>query len=346
MRSVIVVHPEFDRTWPFGIERLLQLVKQDGPVELIRLDAFAQSIVGDVVDQPETVDRLFSLNAEITTSCLEKFTSLKEAVIECTFQRALPKPEIIEALNRLNIRWYTQPTEGFWSQSVSEFALGLTICGLRRIPQLHHDIIQSQKPWDYDVPGGIGAPGGRGFQFGDDTRFTNGTVEGKRVRIVGAGNIASRYASFVHMLGADVAAWDPFATEPSFHRAGARKEWHLDRLIKEAEIFVPMLPLTTETNGIITSEHINALPKGTLVVLATRAEICDMNALRKRVLEDELCLAADVFDIEPLPLSDPLLGRPNVIHTPHNAGRTKDANYRFIEKLYEQFLPLANKERS
>ncbi len=42
-------------------------------------------------------------------------------------------------------------------------------------------------------------------QFGDTVGFANGTVSGKRVRIVGAGNIASRYASFVKMLGADVA---------------------------------------------------------------------------------------------------------------------------------------------
>ena len=176
--------------------------------------------------------------------------------------------------------------------------------------------------------------------YGDDPRFTNGTVAGKRVRIVGAGNIASRYASFTHMLGADVAAWDPFASEPSFHRAGARKEWHLDRLVRDAEIFAPMLPLTDATRGIVTAAHIRALPSGCLVVLATRALICDMPALRARVLADELALAADVFDIEPLPPDDPLLGRHNVVHTPHNAGRTRHANTQWARALFEQFEPV------
>ncbi|MFC5652632.1 NAD(P)-dependent oxidoreductase [Paenibacillus solisilvae] len=340
MRSVIIVHPEFDRTWPFAVERLVELMLNDGAVELIRLEAGSARRASEVVRSPETVTRLICLNADITADCIGRFSSLQDTVIESTFQRAEPAPAIIEVLNERNIRWYTQPTEGFWSQSVSEFALGLTICALRRIPQLHHEIITSTQPWDYDVPGGIGRPGARGFQFGDDNRFANGTVAGKRVRIVGAGNIASRYASFVHMLGADAAAWDPFATEPSFHLAGARKEWHLDKLIADAEIFVPMLPLTEKTRGIITAGHIQALPKGTLVVLATRADICDMKVLRERVLADELSLAADVFDIEPLPVDDPLLGRHNVVHTPHHAGRTKDANYRFVEKLYEQFQPL------
>jgi phosphoglycerate dehydrogenase-like enzyme len=209
---------------------------------------------------------------------------------------------------------------------VSEFALGLTIAALRRIPQTHHAILSRLDDWDYPMQ-----------QFGDDPAFTNGTVEGKRIRIVGAGNIASRYASFVDMLGADVAAWDPYASEPSFHRSGARREWHLDKLVVDAEIFVPMVPLMPSTQGLVTAEHIDALPTGCLVILATRAGICDMEALRRRVLADELSLAADVFDIEPLPLDDPLLGRHNVVHTPHNAGRTKESNFRWAELLAEQF---------
>jgi len=74
-------------------------------------------------------------------------------------------------------------------------------------------------------------------------------------------------------------------------------------------------------------------------VLVTRAGICDVPALRVRVLADELSLAADVFDVEPLPLHDPLLGRHNVVHTPHNAGRTIDANKQYAEKLAVQFQP-------
>ena len=100
-----------------------------------------------------------------------------------------------------------------------------------------------------------------------------------------------------------------------------------------------MVPLTESTRDLVKAHHIDALPKGCLVVMVTRARICDTEAIRRRVLADELSLAADVWDVEPLPLDDPLLGRHNVVHTPHNAGRTIDANELWTEKLVVQFKP-------
>jgi lactate dehydrogenase-like 2-hydroxyacid dehydrogenase len=100
-----------------------------------------------------------------------------------------------------------------------------------------------------------------------------------------------------------------------------------------------MVPLTDETRGLVKREHLLALPRSCLVVLVTRAADCDMPTLRERVLADELALAADVWDVEPLPLDDPLLGRHNVVHTPHNAGRTREENLAWAENLAAQFDP-------
>jgi len=334
MDSVIVVHPRFDGIWPFAANHARARWSAQGDVAFRRLDPADTRPAHEVIESPERVKRLIALGVPFTAACLDALTNLRELVCTDPVGQSLPA----EIAGR-SVRRITQPSEGFWGQSVSEFGLALTLCGLRRIPQTHHEIIQSRTPWQYDPPNGLGLPGARGQQFGDDPRFTSGTVEGKRVRIVGAGNIASRYAGFVHMLGADVAAWDPFASEPCFHRAGARREWHLDELMKGAEIFAPMVPLTEKTRGLVTEAHINSLPNGCLVVLVTRAGVCDVPALRRRVLADELALAADVFDVEPLPLDDPLLGRHNVVHTPHNAGRTRDANERWTEALLVQFAP-------
>lgn len=340
MLSLIVIHADFESHWPFVADHFFSLWNAQGVTELVRLPRDDERRLGEVSSHPHRVARLACLGAPVTVECLQKFTNLREATFPAAYGPSKLAPACSDYLASMDVTVYDHRSEGFWGQSVAEFALALTICGLRRIPQLHHEMISSHEAWTRYTPSRNQGPGKPGAQFSDDLRFTNGTVEGKRVRIVGVGNIGSRYASFMNMLGADVAAWDPFASEAHFHRTGARKVWHMDELLKDADIFSPMLPLTEHTRGIVTAQHIRTLPKGCLVVLATRAAVCDVAALRKRVLADELALAADVFDVEPLPLDDPLLGRDNVVHTPHIAGRTRDANYQWVADLAAQFEPV------
>lgn len=335
MNSAIVVHNQFDHSWPWTANHLHRIWEQQGSVQFVRLPYEDQSPAHEVLKNPDQISRLVCLGVAFTAESCEVMTGLQEL--------AAPIPQdspLRETLNQKGVRLIWQRSEGFWGQSVAEFALALTLCGLRRIPQTHHHIITDLADWNYEQPDGQGRPEQRGHQFGDDADFTNGTLEGKRVRIVGAGNIGSRYADFCHYLGADVALWDPFASEPCFHRAGARREDFLERLVQDAEIFAPLVPLTPETEGLVQGVHIRVLPKGCLVVMATRAKICDCEVLYDRVLNNELALAADVFDHEPLAIGHALLGRDNVVHTPHNAGRTKDANRRFAEMLTDQFAPV------
>jgi phosphoglycerate dehydrogenase-like enzyme len=341
MHSAILVHPRFDTVWPFAADHAHRLWAAQGPVEFVRLADADDRPAGKVLAAPAEVTRLLLLDVPLTDACAARLPQLREiSWNEGGYTHENPEhTAMLAALAARGVRVVRHNSEGCWGQSVAEFGLALTLGALRRIPQTHHAMLTSHAPWDYSPPGGHGRPGARGHQFGDDVRFTCGTLEGKRVRIVGAGNIGSRYASFCHFLGAEVAAWDPFASEPCFHRSGARREHFLDRLGLDAEIFAPMLPLTDKTRGLVTAAHIDALPRGALVVLVTRAAICDMAALRRRVLADELALAADVFDHEPLALDDPLLGRANVVHTPHNAGRTRQANERWAEMLLAQFAP-------
>lgn len=337
MSSAIVVHPDFDAVWPFAADHFRALWQAQEPVEFHRLAPGDTRPISRVLAEPAVVRRLVALGARFGEECGAALSGLREAALsDCT---GVPAGRRDEMLRAAGVLLYEHPSEGFWGQSVAEMALGLTLCALRRIPQTYHAMLASHDAWDYGPPGGVGRPGTRGQQFGDDPQFTNGTVEGKRVRVAGIGNIGSRYAGFARALGADVAAWDPYACEPAFHRAGARKLWHLDQLVADAEVFAATIKPGESARGVIAARHVDALPQGCLVVLVTRTSVIDMTAVRRRVLADELALAADVFDVEPLPLDDPLLGRHNVVHTPHNAGRTREANHRWAEALAAQFLP-------
>lgn len=334
-KSAIIVGERFGRVWPLSANHFQKLWREQGELEYIQTstDRTASELVAD----PASITRLIVLNIPFTLQCEAAFANLQEVSIYSAYEPI--HNDAIELLKKRGVHIYHHRSEGFWGQSVAEFGLALTMCGLRRIPQLHHTIMTDTSPWSQFWPEGS-AVSPTGEQYLDDARFANGTVSGKRIRIVGAGNIASRYAKFTSMLGADVAAWDPYAPETAFHLANSRRVHHLSELLHDAEIFAPMVPLLPTTEGIITAKHIHALPKGCLVVLVTRAGICDMNAIRERVLADEISLAADVFDIEPLSVDDPLIGRHNVVHTPHYAGRTAHANEQFAKMLLDQFIPV------
>lgn len=337
MTNIILVQDKFDGTWPFTADYWYEKWSKQGKVELIR-QVDEKKPLSDLLKGFSEITRLVVLGVPIEPNCANSNFNVKEAYIQTSSDK--------ENLTKLKNIWKERGTifietksEGMWGQSVSEFALALTLAGLRRIPQEHIGVLNKSDVWEHGPLVGNGRPGQQGHQYSDTSEFTSGTIEGKRIRIIGAGNIASRYASFVSFLGADVAAWDPFASEPCFHRSGARQIHHITELIKDAEILVPMLPLTESTRGLMTRELINLIPKKALVVMVTRMEICNFNRLYERVKNNELALAADVFEKEPLPLDHMLIGRKNVVHTPHIAGRTKQANESFANALMAQFTP-------
>ena len=331
-RDAIVIHPDFDAKWPFAADDLAQAWRTEiGPVNFIRLSIADKRKLGEILDEPARVDRLVSMDVPLTTACVRSMTSLRQA----SFNRKGQLPADVEAaLRDADVRVVRHLDKSYWSESVAELAVGLVIASLRDIVGRHRAIVAGDRAvWDYRPPEGRSRPDARGEQFADDPRFVNGTVSGKRVRIVGAGNIASRFAALCRALGADVAAFDPFAAGPAFQLSGARRVHDLSLLMRDADIFAPLVPMTDSTRGLVAAEHIDGLRAGSLVVLATRAGVCDMSRLRERVINGELALAADVFDTEPLPTTDPLLGCPNVVLTPHIAGRTRDANRTWAQQL-------------
>ena len=183
MSSLIIVHPQFEAIWPFVADNLHALWQAQGPSVRLRLADGDRRALGQLVANPAGVTRLITLGVPVTAECLAAFVELREAAFQDAYDRSADHTALLAARG---VRVYSQPSQGFWGQSVAEFGLALTLCGLRRIPQLHHEILSSQTPWNYSPPNQQGRPSARGAQYGDDSRFTNGTVAGKRVRIVGA----------------------------------------------------------------------------------------------------------------------------------------------------------------
>jgi len=103
------------------------------------------------------------------------------------------------------------------------------------------------------------------------------------------------------------------------------------------EIFAPMVPLTETTHGLITREHLLALPRAAW--WCSSHGPTGLPTLRERVLADEVSLAADVWTWSRCRLTM-RFWRHNVVHTPHNAG-ARCIHQQWAEALAVQFDPSA-----
>ncbi len=97
--------------------------------------------------------------------------------------------------------------------------------------------------------------------------------------------------------------------------------------LRQTDVLVVCLRLSSETRGVVDRNALAALPSGSFVVNAARGGLIDYRALHCALETGHLGGAGlDVFWMEPISPGDPLLRIPNVIATPHIAGVT-DRSY-------------------
>ena len=149
-------------------------------------------------------------------------------------------------------------------------------------------------------------------------------LAGRRMTLLGVGEVGSRIAHVAHALGVHVTAVrhhpDDADVEGVDHTVG--DDGLLD-VLPATDLLVITLPLTDATRGLVGAGEIAALPDHAVVVNVGRGEVVDQGALTSALAGGRLGGAAlDVFETEPLPDDSPLWGLDNVIVTPHAAGYT------------------------
>jgi phosphoglycerate dehydrogenase-like enzyme len=169
-------------------------------------------------------------------------------------------------------------------------------------------------------------------------------LAGKRVLIVGTGSIGA----------ALIARLVPFEVELTMVARTARPAEgvhgvaELPALLPAADIVVLLVPLTTQTRGLVDARFLAAMPDGALLVNAARGPVADTDALVAELKTGRISAALDVTDPEPLPAGHPLWELPNVLLTPHVGGSVRGLlprGYRLAGAQLRRFVagaPLAN----
>ncbi|MFT4083748.1 MAG: D-2-hydroxyacid dehydrogenase [Nocardioides sp.] len=95
----------------------------------------------------------------------------------------------------------------------------------------------------------------------------------------------------------------------------------LHEVLGRSDYVVVVVPLTTETRGMIDAAALAATKPGATLVNVARGGIVDEEALLAALRSGHLAGAAlDVFDVEPLPADSVWWDEPNVFVTPHASG--------------------------
>ncbi|VFR45232.1 D-3-phosphoglycerate dehydrogenase [plant metagenome] len=143
------------------------------------------------------------------------------------------------------------------------------------------------------------------------------SVAGKRLGLVGLGNLGQRVARVGQAFGMDVVAWSPNLTDARAAQAGVQR---VDKqaLFTSSDVVSLHLVLSERTAGVVDAEALAAMKPSAYLVNTARAGLADHDAL-VRALTGRLIAGAglDVYPQEPLAADDPLRRLDNVVLTPH-----------------------------
>ncbi len=167
-------------------------------------------------------------------------------------------------------------------------------------------------------------------------KFEGTEVTGKTLGVLGVGNIGSVVASRAMGLRMNVIAYDPFISEEAAGKLGVTLV-SMDELFKRSDFITIHIPLSNETKNIINAEAFKKMKKGVKIINCARGGIVNEKDLAEAVKAKLVSGAAfDVFEKEPPPPDNPLLGLEEVILTPHLGASTHEAQENVAVAIAEQ----------
>ena len=169
-------------------------------------------------------------------------------------------------------------------------------------------------------------------------KFEGTEITGKTLGILGVGNIGSVVADRAQGLRMNVIAYDPYLSQETANRMGVLPV-ALDDLYKQSDFISIHVPLTNETKNLVNRDAFAKMKKGVKIIDCARGGIVNEKDLSDAIKEGIVSGAAmDVFEKEPTPVDNPLLGLEEVILTPHLGASTAEAQENVAIAIAEQIV--------
>jgi D-3-phosphoglycerate dehydrogenase len=245
----------------------------------------------DILAVAKDADALITTYAKITGEIIKQLTKCKAIG---RFGLGVDNIDLVAAKDKgIPVNYVPD----YCIHEVSDHAVAMLLALIRKIP-LSNKLVQGGR---WEMPAVVPI-----------TRIT-GTTLG----LVGFGNIPRLVAPKAQAFGMKVIAYDPYV-KPEVFKAADVEGVDLDTLLKRSDYISVHAPLMDATRGLINAAALAKTKKGVYIVNTARGPLIDEAALVAALDSGQVGGAAlDVVTVEPLPKDSKLVGRDNVILTPH-----------------------------
>lgn len=291
MNIVITDHIEISNEATTRLKDLLATIHEDVPAD----DAA-------IIDRIKDAEIITANYIDITAKIIDAAPKLKYIIVPAVGYEWVDYAYAAQK----GIKVINCPTHN--SQAVAELALGLMFTVGRKICDANNSLRSGE--WQA-------------------SQFKGLELSGKKLGLVGYGNIGKRIAKMAEGIGMTVEYADSKAN-PEF----------VDALLGSSDFVALCLPLSDKTRGLIDARRLGLLKSNAILVNVARGPIVDQEALMQALKAGSIAGAGlDVYNDEPL-VGDPprsiveLANLPNVVATPHYGYNTAETAERLGDELY------------
>jgi phosphoglycerate dehydrogenase-like enzyme len=203
------------------------------------------------------------------------------------------------------------------SDRVALHTLALTLDVMRKVAQGHKAVHEGLNPEGLPETEQIGATPTVNWVRWPDVD----TLNDKTVGIIGFGEIGACFARMLPPFNCRVVYNKRNRLSPQQEAYFGVEYAPLDSLLSESDIVATFVPYSEESRKMLGAREFSLMKPSAIFVNTGRANTVDEAAMVVALKERRIRAAGlDVFPVEPLPLSSPLLELDNVVLTPHTAG--------------------------
>jgi len=165
-------------------------------------------------------------------------------------------------------------------------------------------------------------------------------VRGKKLGIIGFGNIGSQVSTLAEAMGMDTYYYD---VVDKLSIGNATRVKTLNELLRVAQIITIHVDGNPANINLIDEKEFASMNDGVMLLNLSRGHVVNVDALARNLKSGKVGGAAiDVFPKEPKdgkePFLSPLRGLPNVILTPHIGGSTEEAQENIAQFVSSKLL--------